>query len=153
MALVQLDYTRSDIWSTEVMIGCYTQLQAPFDLWLWGHVMKEIYIGAELCKDQTLSRAMLRCSLPWVIFISSQYLKGQWAQFIDATGVPLQTCSLQDSNAHEMTIRPCDHHFHPPKRATGRGLIQYVLILVVIKLWQPLTTSIIFQNQQDCRVF
>lgn len=27
-------------------------LRSVFDLWLWGHVMKEIYIGAELCEDQ-----------------------------------------------------------------------------------------------------
>lgn len=61
----------------------------PFDLLLLGHVMKEIFIGAELCSDQTLILAKLRYGFPCVIFISSRYLKG--AQFTDATSVPLQT--------------------------------------------------------------
>lgn len=56
--------------------------------------MKEIYIGAESCWDQTASRAELRYSLPRVKFIRNRYFGSQQAHFREATGVPVQMLSL-----------------------------------------------------------
>lgn len=75
-----------------------------FDLWLWGHVMKEIYIGAERCWDQTASRAELRYSLPRVKFICNRYFGNQQAHFREATGVPVQMLCIY------MKVKP--HQWH-----------------------------------------
>ena len=65
------------------------------------------------------------------IFISSRDLKGRWAQFTDVQVLPFRHFSLQHDKAHEMMVRPCDHHFHPPNRAAGHSLSQFVLNPVV----------------------
>lgn len=68
-ACVKLDYTCSDIRSTQVDNWLLHSAVGPFDLMLRGHVMKEMFTGAEPCRDQTLALATLRYGFPCVISI------------------------------------------------------------------------------------
>lgn len=58
-------------------------LRSAFDLWLWGHVMKEIYIGAELCEDQRY----LGLSVT-----TNHHLR--WSDILERAVQPLSTCTI-----------------------------------------------------------
>lgn len=86
-----LNTTFSGIWSTQVMIGCYTRLQVPlicgFEVMSWKRFIL-IRSSARIKQWAEPSWAQVAYSLPWVVFISSWCLKGQWAQPRGATRVP-----------------------------------------------------------------
>lgn len=118
---------RGDDWLLHSAAGA-------FDLWFWGHVMKEIYIGTELWKDQTLSWT----ELSWGV--ASHGPSPSPANILGASGFFLQMLqcspsdisSLQGGKVHEMAVTQYDHRFLPPKEQLLIALSQHVHIPLVM---------------------